>query len=219
MSKALIIDYYTDILCVWAWVSQTRVNELNNHFGEQIEIRHHCIDVYGNAKEKIENHWESRGGYEALAKHTQKTCEAFSDVTINPKVWSEVRPATSANAHSVIKAVEISHGELASKEAALQFRKAFFLDALDICNLDVLFDLIKAQGLDSYLVKDAINNGKAMAALMKDYQNAKLKNITGSPSYVIDNGRQTLYGNVGYRVIRANIEELLIPHEGDASWC
>ncbi|MEZ5483114.1 MAG: hypothetical protein R3E73_13460 [Porticoccaceae bacterium] len=32
---------------------------------------------------------------------------------------------------------------------------------------------------------------------------------TGSPSYVINGGRQTLYGNVGYRVLRANIDELL----------
>ena len=29
MSGSITIDYYTDILCVWAWISQPRLNELN----------------------------------------------------------------------------------------------------------------------------------------------------------------------------------------------
>ena len=35
----------------------------------------------------------------------------------------------------------------------------------------------------------------------------------------LDGGRQTLFGNVGYRVISANIEELLHQPSGEASWC
>ncbi len=58
-----------------------------------------------------------------------------------------------------------------------------------------------------------------MAALMQDYQTSKLQSIKGSPSYVIDGGRQTLYGNVGYRVLLANVEELLKNPIGEASWC
>ena len=41
-----------------------------------------------------------------------------------------------------------------------------------------------------------------------------------SPSLVLNEGRQTLYGNVGYRIIEANIEGLLRePAAGAASWC
>jgi predicted DsbA family dithiol-disulfide isomerase len=54
---------------------------------------------------------------------------------------------------------------------------------------------------------------------MSDYQQAKQNAIKGSPSYVIDGGRQTLYGNVGYRVLSANIEELLKNPANEASWC
>ena len=28
MNQPLVIDYYTDILCVWAWVAQRRIEEL-----------------------------------------------------------------------------------------------------------------------------------------------------------------------------------------------
>ncbi len=54
---------------------------------------------------------------------------------------------------------------------------------------------------------------------MRDYQQAKVLSLKGSPSYVLDNGRQTLYGNVGYRVLLANIEALINKPEHDASWC
>ena len=44
--------------------------------------------------------------------------------------------------------------------------------------------------------------------------------LQGSPSFVLNDGRQKLYGNVGYRVIEANIEELLrAPSADQASWC
>ena len=44
---------------------------------------------------------------------------------------------------------------------------------------------------------------------MHDYQLAREYQIKGSPTFVMNEGRQVLFGNVGYRVLRTNIEELL----------
>jgi len=98
-------------------------------------------------------------------------------------------------------------------------RSSFFSDAQDIGSLEVILQLIGGCGLDRDLVSSSIGDGTAMAALMRDYQAAKENNIKGSPSYVLDGGRQILYGNVGYRVIRTNIEELLKHPQDEASWC
>jgi hypothetical protein len=35
----------------------------------------------------------------------------------------------------------------------------------------------------------------------------------------MDGGRQILYGNVGYRVLHSNIEQLLKHPQDEASWC
>ena len=51
--------------------------------------------------------------------------------------------------------------------------------------------------------------GSPRAALMSNYQKSTQQNLQGSPSYIIDEGRQIFYGNVGYRVLLANIEALL----------
>ena len=53
----------------------------------------------------------------------------------------------------------------------------------------------------------------------KNYQDADKMRIEGSPSFVLNEGRQNLYGNVGFRVIEANIVELLRVSDIDqASW-
>ncbi len=49
----------------------------------------------------------------------------------------------------------------------------------------------------------------------------KAHGVQGSPTYVFNEGRQMLYGNVGYRIIEANVRELLSAPAaaGEPSWC
>jgi predicted DsbA family dithiol-disulfide isomerase len=138
---------------------------------------------------------------------------------VNPDVWRKTRPTTSANAHIMIKAVELADGKRAAVDFALAVRKAFFVEARDISDLTFLHELVKKQSLDGNRIEQAISGGMAVASLLGDYQQANKQGIKGSPSYVVDNGRQTLYGNVGYRVLHANIEELLKSPADEANWC
>ncbi|AVT49100.1 DsbA family oxidoreductase [Shewanella baltica] len=219
MDKTIIIDYYTDILCVWAWIAQKRVDELNKQLGNNIELQYHYLDVFGDVPTKITTQWKSKAGFMGFAEHIQQSVSAFEYADINPKVWTQVRPTTSANAHLMLKAVEITYDKKKSIDMALTFRTAFFIDGLDIGNLDVLCDLVNANGLDLNAINTSIRDGSAMASLMGDYQQSKRQNINGSPSFVFDGGRQTLYGNVGFDVILANIEALLKHSTDEASWC
>jgi predicted DsbA family dithiol-disulfide isomerase len=219
MDKTLVIDYYTDILCVWAWIAQKRIDELNKKLSNNIELQCYYVDIFGDVPTKINKQWKSKGGYVGFAEHIHKSASAFEYAHINPKIWTEVRPNTSANAHLVLNAVKITYDKNKSIDMALKFRTAFFVDGFDIGNLEVLFDLVKTNGLDRNTINTSIRDGSAMASLMSDYQKSKEQDIIGSPSYVIGGGRQTLYGNVGYRVILANIEELLKNQTDEASWC
>ena len=40
-----------------------------------------------------------------------------------------------------------------------------------------------------------------------------------SPSLVLNEGRQHLNGNVGYRLIEANVHELLCNPDEEMNWC
>lgn len=219
MNTPLPIYYYSDILCIWAWIAQLRIDELHRQLEDKIEIHHHFVDVFGDVQHKIDSSWCDRGGYPGYAAHVHTAAENFPELKIHPAVWHEVRPTSSANAHLVIKACELAYDAATSHTAELTLRRAFFLDAMDISNLDRLFEILAAQALDPDRLEQRISNGTAMAALMTDYRSAQNAGVSGSPTYVLDGGRQVLFGNVSYRVINANIEELLRNPTNEASWC
>ena len=78
----------------------------------------------------------------------------------------------------------------------------------------------QAVGVDIAAIEQCIHSGAAFAMLAADYQDADKMRIEGSPSFVLNEGRQKLYGNVGFHLIEANIQELLrSPGANEASWC
>ena len=95
MSDRIHVSYFSDILCVWAYVAQIRLGELQKKHRRDIEVTHHFIPLFGNTEHRID----------------------------------------------------------------------------------------------------------------------------GSPTYLLNQGRQKLYGNVGYKIIEANVEEVLRRPAEAASWC
>lgn len=219
MNTPVVIDYYTDVLCVWAWIAQRRIDELHAQFGERITIQHHYMDVFGDVPTKMATQWQNRGGYVGFAQHVQHAARDFEDAPVHDDVWVSTQPLTSANAHLILSAITLSHGAAQSVTMARHIRAAFFVDAKDIAETNTLLALAEQQGLQVAEIEHDIRSGAAMAALMGDYQRAKQNGMKGSPSYVLNEGRQTLYGNVGYRVLEANINELLKHPSDEASWC
>ena len=105
-------------------------------------------------------------------------------------------------------------------EVMWAFRCGFFRDCRDIARWDVQCELADALGVDINAIEKSIHDGTAFARLATDYQDADKMRIEGSPSFVLNEGRQKLYGDVGFRIIEANIQELLRTPGGDqASWC
>jgi len=215
----IVIEYYSDILCVWAWIAQRRVDELTQNYGEQLQLHYFNVNIFGDVVTKIEQGWKERGGYKGFAQHVNESASNYEHAIIHPDVWTKTRPTTSANAHLVLKALDVTQGPSVCARFSLIIRDAFYSKALDISELDVLFELIEKHNLNLHDIKIAIHNGSAIAALMKDYQRANDLKIKGSPSYVLDGGRQVLFGNVGYRVLNANIQELIKKPSKEASWC
>jgi predicted DsbA family dithiol-disulfide isomerase len=100
------------------------------------------------------------------------------------------------------------------------FRCAFFRDCRDISRWDIQCEIAEGLGADVNAIEECIHGGAAFARLAGDYQDADKMRIEGSPSFVLNEGRQKLYGNVGFHLMEANIQELLLaPRTDEASWC
>ncbi|MEZ5502167.1 MAG: DsbA family protein [Halioglobus sp.] len=219
MNAPTVIDYYTDVLCVWAWIAQPRLEELQRQWGGRIQVNHRFMDVFGDSHHKIAQRWGELEGFARFATHVIESSAPFDHAPIHPDIWTVVRPRSSLPAHLVLKAVDIIHGDAVAQAMALRVRRAFFVDGQDISRLDLLLDLASQQHLDSAKINDSILDGRALARLSADQHSARELGARGSPTWVLNEGRQILYGNVGYRILHANIEELLKRPGTEASWC
>ncbi len=177
------------------------------------------MDVFGDAAAKVAANWNARGGYEGFAEHVRAVAQRFDAPAVHADLWTRVRPATSGNAQLVLKATEIVASAESMNCLARAMREAFFIDGRNVGELDVCLEVAQALDVDRASLEAQLTSGKALAALLSDYRLAQEQGIRGSPSWVMNEGRQVLYGNVGYRILNANIEELLRHPEQEASWC
>jgi len=220
------ISYFSDILCVWAFIAQVRIDELQATFGTEVIVEAHFVSIFGNAREKLEARWKDRGGLPAYAKHVQDAALPHTHVTVHPDTWAVNPPTSSLACHLFLCAVRsaASTDSTAMPEQAVQratwaLRRAFFENAADISNRAVQRAVATTIGIPLAPVDDALASGTAHAELARDLDLARDQMVTVSPTLVFNEGRQRLNGNVGYRVIEANVRELLREPEGEHSWC
>lgn len=210
--------YFSDVLCVWAYVNELRLNEVKEQFADQVNIQFAFLPNFSASHSKIEKAWKKKGGFDGYAQHVHEVASGF-DIKIHDAVWQSVRPVSSMMAHSMIKSVAEVCNETELAIFISEVRRAFFEKAQDIAQLDVLKAIMVEQNLPVNAALDHWEGGYGLAALHEDFQLAQQYQITISPAWVFNEGRQRLIGNVGYRVIEGNLKELLCSKPLPQSWC
>jgi len=232
MTERVILDYYTDVLCVWAYVAQVKLDELRKEFGDQIVINYRFISLFGNTEKCIGQN-EKRGGFQRYSTAVKKIASNFGHVTVHPEIWQGQVPPSSLPAHLYLNAVKLLEhektisakpldnfeGRSLFEEFVWRLRLAFFRHNRDIAAKTVLVNEAAALGIPIDAIESQIESGRAHAALASDTEERYARMIEGSPTYVMNEGRQKLYGNIGYLAIAANVRELLENPMGMPSWC
>jgi predicted DsbA family dithiol-disulfide isomerase len=232
MKKPVNLIYVTDVLCVWAYIAQIRLDELKANYADRVQVQQRFISVFGDSVNRIGKGWQDRGGYEGFSDHVIEVSKNFPHININPEVWRSCRPQTSMTSHLFLKSAQVlvdrneisaevnpDSGRTIVEDLIWRVRCAFFQDALNIDKLPVLMGLAEAMDLPVTKLEASINDGSAMAALASDIELKQDYQLEGSPSYILNEGRQKLFGNVGYRIIEANVVELMENQGNQASWC
>jgi predicted DsbA family dithiol-disulfide isomerase len=218
------VNHFSDILCIWAYISQIRMDELEVEFANKVEINYHLFPVFGDVPGKMASNWGHRGGIQAYNRHVLEVAEKFEHLPLNKEAWLKNTPQSCLPAHLHLCATRQAeqHELVASGSFTLlkkAIRKAFFCDLMNIGDRAVLTSIIETTGLPSKMIGDIIDGGEAYAALAADMQKAKELDIRSSPTLIFNEDRQRLAGNVGYKIIKANISELLEHPTTDQSWC
>lgn len=229
----IVADYFTDVLCVWAYAGQARIDELKRHFGTQVQINYRFLPLFGDVFGRMKREWGGKGGLGAYADHVQQLARDWDHVRVHSRVWRCNVPASSFGTHRFLKAVQLWGHEVDPESESLvvgarsafesvlwSLRKAFFADTADVGRREVQDAIAAEHGLPVNEVRAIADSGDADAALVADLELKDSQQIPGSPTLVLNAGRQRLYGNIGYSVLEANVRELLSnPRFGEASWC
>ncbi len=227
----VIIDHFSDVLCVWAYTAQIRLDELKHEFAEQIQINYHFMPVFGVVDKRVGKTWKDKDGYAGFGQHVRQVCQQFPHVRVCNDLWRGDPPKSSASPHLFLKAVQLleHRGAISNKaqhagrtpfeEMAWQLRLAFFLENKNIAHQEIQIDLAKKIDLPIGPLIASLQDGSAIAELCRDIELVDEYQVSGSPSYVLNEGRQKLYGNVGYKVIAANVHEIMAQPGHQASWC
>ncbi len=217
------IFYFSDVLCIWAYIAQIRLNELKVTFQDNIAIEHHFVPVFGNARGKLENRWRDRGGLQGYSDHVHEVAQKFDYITVHSDIWTKVTPTSSTSCHLFLHAIQRLEAnglvEQVFEKAIWAFREAFFAQLVDVSDRKAQFEIAENLGLPIAAIQAQIDSGEAYAQLSKDFDLLKEHTVTVSPTLIFNEGRQRLNGNVGYRVIEANIRELLHNPPEEQSWC
>lgn len=228
------IEYFSDVLCIWAYGGHIRMDELKQEFGDDIEIINRFVPIFGAGKQHVSNVWKDEGGFEGFNAHLQEVAKNWPHIKVYPDLWTKVAPQSSSSSHLYLKAIQLLeqqgvvdsnqqdnlNGRTLFEEVIWLFRDAFFREGLDISSRNVQDSIAEKLHLPLARIRESIDSGEAYAALHQDDEARNNYKVPGSPTLVLNEGRQLLYGNVGYRIIDANVRELLHnPDLGEASWC
>jgi predicted DsbA family dithiol-disulfide isomerase len=220
------ISHFSDVLCVWAYIAQIRVAELRANFPGEVALDYRYFSVFGDVKTKMATQWSERGGLAGYARHVQEVAAQFDHVRLHPDAWIKNTPTSSLPAHLFLCATRLLDAQDSSggrSDSLLRLdsaiRTAFFAENIDISRNDELFAIVENTLRSADQVNRLLESGQAHAALAQDLKDAADIGVRSSPTLTFNEGRQTLAGNVGYRVLEANIRELLHTPADQLSWC
>lgn len=219
------IAHFSDILCIWAYVGEIRLTELKETFPTQVAFEYHFVEIFGN-QDKLIKRWQERGGLAAYNKHVLSVAAKFDHIEVHPDIWTTEIPASSTACHLFLHAIKLLEQKSVIDPAANLYaqaiwrcREAFFRDLANISQRSVLLEIAEDLKLPIAAIETEINSGAAFAQLVQNLDHVKDYGVSVSPTLIFNEGRQRLSGNVGYRVIQANIQELLHNPPDELSWC
>ena len=184
------VAYFSDILCVWAYVSEIRLYELRKQLGNKITISYYFIPLFGCTDHRIGSGWKERGGYKGYAQHVRDVCRDFPHVEVGDAAWNATIPKSSATSHHFLKAVQLLEqkslipnqpdkqhdNHTLFEETARRIRLGFFRDGMNIADEAVLFDIAEQLELPVHMIEKHMRNGEAMAAMCRDVELGKQYN-------------------------------------------
>lgn len=220
----LLVDYWSDPLCVWAYLAEDKLARLETRFGTRLDIRWRVVPVFGSVTERFARGAWKAEGHEGRAGKTAALGAQHGHAEVTGRCWIDDPPATtwapSAAFEAARQAETAGHLPVGSAARYLRaLRHAFFVGAKNVARREVQAEIATELGLPWAAIAVPLDDGEALARVWESHEERQRLGIQGSPTWVFDGGRAVLYGNVHEGVLQATVEQLLVGAEAGGSAC
>lgn len=192
------LDIVSDVVCPWCYIGKHRLAR--------------ALDTLDGALE-LDIHWqpyELNPTLPATGMERRAYCEAkFGSLAYAEQIYARIaasaaddglpiaveRIARTPNTRRAHRLIELA-GEAgaACQDAVVDaLFQAYFADGRDVGDVEVLLSIASDAGLDAGTVRDALDDGPALARIEREERSARAMGIDGVPAFLF-NGRLLFTG-------------------------
>ncbi len=222
--RRIAFTYWSDPLCIWAYVAQDKLDRVLGEWGEKLDVSYRVVPVFGSLPWRFSEGPWAAGGQEARAEATRKVAADFGHGNVSGEVWLSDCPASSWSASAALKVVgqleregSVEAGRFA--EYQWRMREWFFVDDKNMARRSEQLALAEELGLPRASIEAGLDDGSAWAMVWEDHHERERLLIEGSPTYVFDGGRAKLFGNFSEDVLNATVKALVCGMDPGCSSC
>ena len=212
-SSALEFIYWSDPLCVWAFVAQPKLEKILEQWGDRVAVEYRVVPVFGSVPWRFESGPWAKAGPEGRVAATQRVAAKNGREDVDGSVWLDDPPASSWASGAAVKAAfaaeaagEVEPGKAAAYLSGLRHR--FFVENGNIAKRDQQLSVAEMLSIPTACIAKRLDDGSAFASLWQDDLAKTEQRVQGSPTYSFDGGRAMLYGNFPFAILHATVEEL-----------
>jgi predicted DsbA family dithiol-disulfide isomerase len=222
--KRLEFSYYSDPLCIWAFVAQPKLEQILSEWGDRMEVDYRIVPVFGSVPERFDHGAWAKAGPEGRRDATRRVAKRQGRDDVSGEIWVTDPPASSLASGAAVKAVFALESQERAEPGSgarylLAMREHFFVGNRNIARRREQLAVAESLGIEVAALEEKLEDGTCLAALFEDDAAGKSLGVRGSPTYVFDGGRAMLYGNFPFAILHATAEELLSGLGVDASAC
>ncbi len=223
MSKRVSLSYWSDPLCIWAFVTESRLERLVADQGEFLDVSYRICPVFGSIPWRLREGPWAAAGVEGRVASTRRIAMEHGHDNVTGEVWTK-GPSSSWPTGAVVKSAQLLEGTggvVRGSAAALlvALRRAFFVGDLDVSKRGPMVSVVEDLGLPVDRLLALLDDGSAWAALAEDQREREALKLKGSPTFVFDGGRVSFYGNFDEDALRATVTALVAGLDPGGSAC
>ncbi len=197
----LRIVAYSDYVCPWCYIGLERIERLQREF--PVEVEWLPFELHPETPTTGADLRGRLGTSDRVRAYTRNIIALAEDSGIPMRM-----PAVVANSHRALEAAEFTreHGGFDAYHRALFH--AYFEDARDIGDIDVLCDIARSSGVDDQRLRQALADERYRGRIDDVTDAARRDEVLSTPTFIYEGGFR-LTGAQDYAVFESVTRRLL----------